>query len=138
MKRLIYLLLCSVVALAGCRAVRVVGPPVSGFVIQDLVVGTGAIAQRGDKLWVTYHGRFSDGTPFDSTATGSMFYFVLGTGEVIRGWDLGMPGARVGGTRRLVIPPRLAYGALGVPPLIPPNATLIFDIELLQVQAPLQ
>jgi FKBP-type peptidyl-prolyl cis-trans isomerase FkpA len=105
----------------------------------DLVVGTGATAANGSLVTVAYSGWLHDssktdakGSLFDSSA--SFTPFRLGTGFVIRGWDQGVVGMRVGGQRRLVIPPELAYGSSGRPPLIPPNATLVFDVTLNGVQ----
>jgi FKBP-type peptidyl-prolyl cis-trans isomerase len=103
----------------------------------DLVVGTGTIAASGNTVTVAYSGWLHDssrpdakGTQFDSNT----IQFRLGTGQVIRGWDQGIVGMRVGGQRRLVIPPDLAYGSSGRPPAIPPNATLVFDVTLNNVQ----
>jgi FKBP-type peptidyl-prolyl cis-trans isomerase FkpA len=105
----------------------------------DLAVGTGPAAMNGDALAVHYTGWLYDasafeqkGTLFESTSGSQPYTFVLGTGQVIAGWDMGVPGMRVGGVRRLVIPPNLAYGATGNGP-IPPNATLVFEIELVSV-----
>jgi len=99
--------------------------------ILDLVVGDGPVAESGDRATVDYVGRFTDGTQFDSSYDrGEPYPFVIGAGQVIAGWDLGIPGMRVGGTRRLTIPPELAYGSTGRG-AIPPNATLVFDVELL-------
>ena len=104
----------------------------------DLVVGTGATAVSGSQVTVNYTGWLYDtsrtdgkGTQFE---TGQFGPFRLGTGFEIAGWDRGVPGMRVGGQRRLVIPPELAYGSGGSPPKIPGNATLVFDITLLNVQ----
>jgi FKBP-type peptidyl-prolyl cis-trans isomerase len=103
------------------------------LVSEDLVVGTGATAQSGDTITVNYIGRFVDGTPFDSSyARNKPYTFLLGAGQVIAGWDQGIPGMKVGGQRRLTIPPSLAYGKDGYL-AIPPNSTLIFDIELLSI-----
>ena len=106
----------------------------------DLVVGTGADAVNGRNLTVNYTGWLYDanrpeqkGTQFDTSVGKTPFQFVLGTGRVILGWDRGVPGMKVGGRRRLVIPPELGYGAAGSGP-IPGNATLVFEIELLAVQ----
>ena len=106
----------------------------------DLTVGGGAQAVSGRRLSVHYTGWLYDparpdfkGQQFDSSATRGPFAFVLGAGQVIRGWDQGFTGMRVGGTRRLVIPPSLGYGAAGSG-AIPGNATLIFDVQLLDVQ----
>jgi FKBP-type peptidyl-prolyl cis-trans isomerase FkpA len=116
-----------------------VGPTTSAPYSQiDLVVGTGTVAGGGNNVTVAYTGWLHDsslpdaqGTQFDSNAA---FTFRLGTGAVIRGWDVGVAGMRVGGQRRLIIPPDLAYGSAGRPPTIPPNATLVFDITLNAVQ----
>ena len=100
--------------------------------MKDLVVGKGAAAKTGDKVSVQYAGKLMDGTEFDSTKKhgGKPFEFVLGTGHVIKGWDQGVVGMKVGGKRKLTIPPELAYGVRGHPPVIPPNSTLQFEIEL--------
>ncbi len=102
--------------------------------ITDVTVGTGAAAQNGDTVTVNYTGTFDNGTVFDSSLNPGRtpFSFVLGAGNVIQGWDLGVLGMRVGGKRDLVIPPDLAYGAAGRPG-IPPNSTLHFTVELLGV-----
>jgi FKBP-type peptidyl-prolyl cis-trans isomerase len=106
-----------------------------GLVTTDLVIGTGSMAMRGDKLTVHYVGMLDDGTVFDSSRKhGTPFRFELGAGQVIKGWDSGLVGMRVGGKRKLVIPPELAYGAGGAPPLIPPNARLTFEVELLSIK----
>jgi FKBP-type peptidyl-prolyl cis-trans isomerase FkpA len=100
----------------------------------DLVVGNGAEATAGKRVTVHYVGKLTDGSKFDaSTDRGEPFSFRLGAGEVIRGWDEGVAGMRVGGKRKLTIPSELGYGARGFPPVIPPNATLVFDVELLGV-----
>jgi len=107
---------------------------VSGLYFQDLEVGQGDEAAAGASVTVHYEGWLSDGTKFDSSRDrGQPFTFVLGAGFVIPGWEEGVAGMRVGGLRKLVIPPSLAYGVAGVPPTIPGNATLVFDIELLEV-----
>ncbi len=108
---------------------------VGGLVVQDETVGTGEIAQPGDRLVVNYTGKLQDGTVFDSSAGRDPFPFVLGTGNVIPGWDQGLQGMKVGGKRLLIIPPGLAYGAQGMGP-IPPNATLIFEVSLVKVEHP--
>ena len=107
----------------------------------DLRVGTGTEATAGRTITVNYTGWLyaagaaeNKGTQFDSSVGRAPFSFVLGRGQVIAGWDQGVAGMRVGGQRRLVIPPSLAYGSAGSPPVIPPNATLVFDVELLTVQ----
>jgi len=104
------------------------------LVSTDTVVGTGDIAQAGELVTVHYTGRFVDGKVFDSSvARNEPFQFVLGTGQVIAGWDQGIVGMHVGGKRTLSIPPELGYGKNDYGP-IPGNSTLIFDIELLKVQ----
>jgi len=102
--------------------------------VEDVVVGTGAEAITGKAVTVHYVGTLTDGKKFDSSRDrGRGFGFSLGRGEVIRGWDLGVAGMKVGGVRRLTISPHLAYGEGGFPPVIPPRATLVFEVELLAV-----
>lgn len=108
---------------------------VNELVIEDDVVGSGAEAVSGNIVSVHYTGTLVDGTKFDSSLDrGEPFSFELGAGRVIKGWDLGVVGMRVGGKRKLTIPSDLAYGDRGAPPTIGPNATLIFEIELLSIQ----
>jgi len=105
-----------------------------GLGITDLVVGSGAEAVKGDKVKVHYVGTLTDGTEFDSSRKhGEPFDFQLGAGEVIKGWDQGVAGMKVGGKRTLTVPASLGYGTRGSPPVIPPNATLVFEVELLEV-----
>jgi FKBP-type peptidyl-prolyl cis-trans isomerase FkpA len=105
----------------------------NGLQIEDLQVGTGAEATPGHQVTVHYTGTLTDGQKFDSSVDrGQPFKFMLGGGQVIRGWDEGVAGMRVGGKRRLVIPPQLGYGSRGIGP-IPPNSTLVFEVELLKV-----
>ena len=99
----------------------------------DVVVGTGTEAKVGDKVKVNYTGKLTNGTEFDSSVGKDPFTFTLGKGEVIKGWDEGVAGMKVGGKRKLTIPHTLGYGDKGSPPKIPPKATLLFDVELLGV-----
>jgi peptidylprolyl isomerase/FKBP-type peptidyl-prolyl cis-trans isomerase FkpA len=101
--------------------------------IDDLVKGKGPEAVRGKTVEVHYTGWLTDGKQFDSSVGGKPFSFRLGAGEVIEGWDRGVAGMKVGGKRKLTLPSDLAYGAAGAPPDIPPNATLVFEVELLAV-----
>ena len=106
----------------------------SGLTYQDVTVGAGAEATKGQQVSVHYTGRLMDGTKFDSSKDrNDPFEFHLGAGQVIKGWDEGVAGMKVGGTRKLTIPPSLGYGARGAGGVIPPNATLEFDVELLGV-----
>lgn len=110
-------------------------PLPSDFAATDLVVGTGEEAVAGKTVTVHYVGRLTDGTVFDaSEPRGQAFTFQLGAGQVIQGWDRGVAGMKVGGTRQLVIPAELGYGARGAGNVIPPNATLVFDVQLLDVR----
>ena len=151
MKTLIVITLA--LALAACGADKTTGPLTnddfapelnvnldamtktgSGLYMQDLTVGTGDEATSGATVTVHYEGWLSNGTKFDSSRDrNDPFSFLLGAGRVIRGWDEGVAGMRVGGFRKLVIPPALGYGVGGSLPTIPGNATLVFDIELLEV-----
>ncbi|MBP6980106.1 FKBP-type peptidyl-prolyl cis-trans isomerase [Candidatus Curtissbacteria bacterium] len=102
--------------------------------IEDTVVGTGAEAVSGKEVTVHYTGTLTDGTKFDSSVDrGEPFTFNLGAGEVIEGWDKGFAGMKVGGKRKLTIPSDMAYGERGAGASIPPNSTLIFEVELLKV-----
>ena len=101
--------------------------------IVEQQVGTGAEARAGLRVEVHYTGWLLDGKQFDSSRGGSAFGFTLGAGHVIKGWDQGVSGMKVGGRRRLTIPPELAYGMRGFPGVIPPQATLVFEVELLRV-----
>ena len=107
----------------------------TGLRYQDVKVGSGEEATAGRTAVVHYTGWLTDGKKFDSSRDrGEPFSFPLGAGQVIPGWDQGVAGMKVGGRRKLVIPSDLGYGAQGAPPDIPPNSTLVFDVELLGVQ----
>jgi FKBP-type peptidyl-prolyl cis-trans isomerase FkpA len=102
--------------------------------IEDTNVGAGEAAKAGDRVTVHYTGWLTDGTKFDSSKDrGTPFQFNLGAREVIAGWDQGVAGMQVGGARKLTIPPELGYGARGAGGVIPPNATLVFEVELLGI-----
>jgi FKBP-type peptidyl-prolyl cis-trans isomerase FkpA len=135
-------LLTAMLAAAGCsNSPTEPGPlPSAPYSATDLVVGAGTEATVGRTLSAHYTGWLYDptrpeskGTQFDSSAGRAPFSFVLGTGNVIQGWHQGFTGMRVGGKRRLILPPNLGYGSQGSGP-IPPNATLVFDVELVGVQ----
>lgn len=114
-------------------------PPPAGDLFVDMRAdilrqGSGDAAKAGDTVSVHYVGTFPDGRKFDSSRDrGEPFSFTIGAGTVIRGWDAGVAGMKVGELRRLTVPPELAYGSRGVPGVIPPNATLVFEIELLAI-----
>lgn len=145
MSRLVsFLCLVCLVAAYGCGGSSTspssTNQPRGEFSQTDLRGGTGTTATTGRPVTVNYTGWLYDpaqpeskGRQFDTSVGRSPFSFTLGAGQVIRGWDQGVVGMRVGGLRRLVIPPELAYGSSGQGP-IPPNATLVFDVELLSVQ----
>ena len=125
---------------ASCGSNNPTSPSNVAFSQSDLRVGTGATAAAGNSLTVNYTGWLYDpskpdfkGIPFDSTAASGPFTFTLGAGNVIKGWDQGVPGMKVGGVRQLIVPPSLAYGNVrnGV---IPPNSALLFEVELLAIQ----
>ena len=129
------------VLVAGCGSSPTAPSLGIPFTVTDLAVGTGDTAANGQVLTVEYTGWLyalgapeNKGTVFDSTDGGPPFVFTLGVGQVIQGWDQGLVGMRVGGERRLVIPPELGYGEDGSGNIIPPNATLIFEVRLLGIQ----
>lgn len=139
---LIAFCVAGAVALSGCGSGESTpaDSPESGaapevtLYIEDLVVGEGQAAESGDTVTVDYTGWLDDGTKFDSSLDrGQPFVFTLGANEVIRGWDLGVEGMQVGGKRKLTIPPELGYGASGAGDAVPPNATLVFEVELLSI-----
>lgn len=106
----------------------------SGLQYEDVVVGSGKMAEPGMNVLVNYTGRLTDGTEFDSSVGKQPYGFQLGSGSVIAGWEEGIKGMRIGGKRKLTIPPDLGYGARGMGGVIPPNATLLFDVELVDVK----
>jgi FKBP-type peptidyl-prolyl cis-trans isomerase FkpA len=133
------IVLVMMLALSSCEGpTRVSGPGVttaSGLQYWDIKVGTGAVAEKGMKVVVHYTGWLTNGKKFDSSVERYRpFPFRLGTGMVIKGWDEGVAGMKAGGKRQLRIPPELGYGSRGAPPDIPPDATLVFDVELLEVK----
>jgi FKBP-type peptidyl-prolyl cis-trans isomerase FkpA len=107
----------------------------SGLIIEDITVGDGAEAKAGQKVSVHYTGWLTDGSKFDSSKDrNDPFEFPLAARHVIAGWDEGVQGMKVGGVRKLTIPPNLGYGARGAGGVIPPNATLVFEVELLAIK----
>ncbi|OGN01231.1 MAG: hypothetical protein A3G51_01010 [Candidatus Yanofskybacteria bacterium RIFCSPLOWO2_12_FULL_43_11b] len=110
----------------------------NGLEIQDLKVGTGPEAKAGDTISVNYTGFLENGTVFDASVKhGGPATFQIGVGQLIKGWDIGIPGMKVGGKRKLIVPPSLGYGSQNVGNgLIPPNSTLTFEVELLAIQTP--
>jgi len=125
----------AAIALLYSTLLRSTAPP-PPLKVEDLAPGSGRPAEKGDTVSVHYVGRLQDGKEFDnSRKKGKPLVFILGVGSVIKGWDQGMVGMKPGGRRRLVIPPHLAYGEQGTPGgPIPPNATLIFEVEMLKVE----
>ena len=104
----------------------------SGLIYVDVTEGQGDVAQAGQQVTVHYTGYLTDGTKFDSSKDrNDPFVFPLGAGHVIKGWDEGVQGMKIGGVRKLTIPPQLGYGERGAGGVIPPNATLVFEVELL-------
>lgn len=117
----------------GCEEGEVVTSD-SGLEYEDVKCGDGDEVARGDVITVHYTGTLDDGTEFDSSRGGDPVSFTLESGSLIEGWVEGIPGMREGGRRELTIPPELGYGESGFPPTIPPNATLIFDVEVVSIE----
>lgn len=110
-------------------------PREDGLIIEDSVVGNGTEVKSGDTVKIHYTGKLTDGTVFDSSLPRNQpFETIIGRGMVIKGWDEGVVGMKVGGKRKLTIPPALGYGERGAGNVIPPNATLVFELELLEVK----
>ena len=132
MKR--FIVLSALLTLAACGGDSTTAPTDSGTVtIEELVIGTGATAALGNVVTVHYTGMFTNGTVFDSSAGKAPIQFQLGAGQVIPGFEQGIVGMKVGGKRRMTIPPSLAYGSAGRPPTIPGNSTLVFEVDLVSI-----
>jgi FKBP-type peptidyl-prolyl cis-trans isomerase FkpA len=129
-----FIVLSALLTLAACGGDSTTGPSDSGTVtIEELVVGTGATAVVGNSITVHYTGMFTNGTVFDSSVGKAPIQFQLGSNQVISGFSQGIVGMKVGGKRRITIPPSLAYGSAGRPPTIPGNATLVFEVDLVSI-----
>src|SRR5512140_791729 len=136
--------LLAAIVLAAMACTSPTSPTIKApFTTEDLRAGTGTVAATGQTRMVNYSGWLYDDTRpdkkgylFDASKPGQPLVFKLGAGQVIQGWDEGVPGMKVGGLRKLIIPSSLAYGRTGVGKTIPPNATLVFEIELLSVTSP--
>jgi len=142
MRRLFGVLLAGL-AVAGCtpadetnkdKKEEKVVKTESGLQYVDLVEGKGEAAKTGDSVEVHYSGWLKDGTKFDTSVGARPYPFTIGKKQVIAGWDEGVLGMRVGGKRKLIIPPNLAYGDKGYPPFIPPDAELTFEVELVKIK----
>jgi FKBP-type peptidyl-prolyl cis-trans isomerase len=130
-----FVVISALLTLAACGGGdSTTGPSDSGTVtVEDLVIGTGATAAVGNIVTVNYTGTFTNGTVFDSSVGRAPIQFQLGANQVIPGFEQGIVGMKVGGKRRLTIPPSLAYGSAGRPPTIPGNATLVFEVDLVSI-----
>lgn len=135
---IIGVMLMAFLAVFGCNEEKNEVKMKSGLIIVDNVVGEGLEAEKFDILTVNYTGKLEDGTVFDSSKNPGRdpFRFTVGVGQVIKGWEEGFIGMKIGGTRTLTIPSEMGYGARGAGDAIPPNATLVFEIELLEVEKP--
>jgi len=129
------LLILLLISVMGCASKGSYSNMNNGLVIKDLIEGEGKQAQDFNKVVVNYTGKLEDGSIFDSSLNPGRepFSFTLGVGSVIKGWDIGVKGMKVGGKRQLTIPSELGYGDKGAGSVIPPGATLIFEVELLEV-----
>lgn len=129
-------MLIAFLVVFGCNEEKNEVKMKSGLIIVDNVVGEGLEAEKYDILTVNYTGKLEDGTVFDSSKNPGRdpFRFTVGLGQVIKGWDEGFVGMKIGGTRTLTIPSEMGYGARGAGDAIPPNAKLIFEVELLEVE----
>jgi FKBP-type peptidyl-prolyl cis-trans isomerase len=133
--------LCFALVQTGCDSAHEKGSAVSssspsdstGLKIEDIKEGTGPAAVKGDMVDVDYTGWLKNGKQFDSSKGKKPFTFTIGAGQVIKGWDEGVQGMKVGGIRKLYIPPNLGYGQRGAGRVIPPNAELVFEVELLKI-----
>jgi FKBP-type peptidyl-prolyl cis-trans isomerase len=126
------LLVASLVA--NLAAISIGAQEVKDLIVKEVKVGTGKEAKDGNTVTVHYTGTLTNGKKFDSSVGRGPFSFILGRGEVIKGWDRGVKGMKIGGIRKLTIPSHLGYGERGAGADIPPNATLLFDVELLKVE----
>ena len=132
---IILLIIFALNPLSGKAAEEAMVTTTSGLQYVDLVVGSGREAHVGETAIVHYTGTLTDDTKFDSSKDrNTPFSFRLGAGRVIKGWDEGVEGMKIGGIRKLVIPPQLGYGSRGAGSAVPPNATLIFEVELLDLR----
>jgi FKBP-type peptidyl-prolyl cis-trans isomerase FkpA len=132
---IILLIMFVLKPLSGKAAEDALVTTASGLQYMDLIVGSGREAHAGETAIVHYTGKLTDGTQFDSSKDRKEpFPFRLGAGQVIKGWDEGVEGMKIGGIRKLVIPPQLGYGSRGAGSVIPPHATLIFEVELLDLR----
>ena len=130
------LLLTLLISVGGCNKKGNEFIMDSGLVVKDITIGDGKEANDYNKVVVNYTGKLKDGKVFDSSLNPGRepFTFTLGVGSVIKGWDIGVKGMKVGGKRTLEIPPELGYGSQGAGDVIPPNETLFFEVELLEVE----
>lgn len=143
-KRALLVLLATVFVAVGCDAssgddIECARDSVAleeGLRVRDLVCGSGTVADPGMTLTVLYETRLEDGTSISQPRANGRYSFRLGAGQVVAGWDEGLPGMAVGGTRELIVPPELAYGSAGLYPDIPPGATVTFEVELLEAKDP--